>query len=222
MVNYDHIWSIRPNSWGSWGSKWVDFRAPETDELGEMHQLNGLFLRLLQQAGEAGQAALGFPPQLLRLLVELDSAQLQRAAGVPRCLFSLSLDGDHGQPAPLPTNAWEGARRSFAQAALYSAWTAARRSSAVARALYGLSAIPVRRLRTMGIADLVAQATHTGVVSCGFDAVPGVWHALLGSPTQPLPRTLVLTLIAADRQAPTVPTPAAAATRHALVSSPLR
>jgi hypothetical protein len=188
----------------------MNFRVPGTDEMAEIHQLNGLFLRLIQQAAQAGQAALGFPQELLKSFVSLDSAQLRCIATVPRCVFSLCLDVDPGQPSSLPLNAWESARRSFAQAALHGAWTSARYSSAVARALYGLQAGPVRRLRTLGVADLVSQAAHPGIVSCGFDTVPGVWPALVESSSSPLPRNLVLTIIAAGRGMPAPRPPLAA------------
>lgn len=178
----------------------VDFRVPGADEMAEIHQLNGLFLRLIQQAAQDGQATLGFPPELLSPLAALDRAQLQRIAAVPRCVFSFCLDSDPDRVPSLPLNTWESARRSFAQAALHGVWTAARYSSAVARALYGLPAEPVRRLRTLGVADLVRQAAHPGIITCGFDTMPGVWHVLMASPSRPLPRNLILTMIAAGRR----------------------
>lgn len=189
----------------------VDFRAPGTDEMAEIHQLNGLFLRLIQQAAQTGQAQLGFPVGLLRPFAALDGAELQCIASVPRCVFSFSLDAAQPEWSSLPPSAWESGRRSFAQAALHGAWTAARYSSAAARALYGLPAEPVRRLRTLGVADLVRQAAYPGIVKCGFDTVPGVWQALVESPWRPLPRSLVLTMIAAGRGAPVTPPPLAAA-----------
>lgn len=190
----------------------MNFSAPGSDEMAEMYQLNGLFLRLIQQAAESGQTALGFPEDLLGQLATLDQGQLQRIAAVPRCLFALSVARDQNSPlTPAPPTVWESARRSFALAALYAAWTSVRRSSAVARALYGLPLEPLRRLRILGIADLVRQATDPHVVCCSFAAVPGVWHALIDSPSQPLPRALVLTLIAAGRGIPAAPTPTVAA-----------
>lgn len=205
MVIYDHIWFFRSILQVIGGRGKVDFRAPGRDEMAEVHQLNGLFLRLLHQAAQAGRPVLGFPSALVGPLAALDGPTLQRIACVPRCLFAYSLDGGR-TPAPvLPPNPWESARRAFAQAALHGAWIAARYSSAVARALYGLSAEPVRGLRTFGVDDLVSQAAHPGVITCGFDTVPGIWDGLIGSPSQPPDRGLVLAMIAAGRGAAVTP-----------------
>jgi len=179
--------------------------------MSEVHQLNGLFLRLVHQAAQAGRPVLGFPAELLVPFAALDGPALQRIATVPRCVFAYTLDAGHGQVPLLPPNPWESARRAFAQAALHAAWIAARYSSAFARALYGLSADPVRRLRTFGVDDLVSQAAHPGVISCGFDNVPGIWDTLVTSPPQPPPRSLVLAMIAAGRGASVMAEPLVAA-----------
>lgn len=176
----------------------MDFRAPGVNDIAEVQQLNGLFLRLIQEAAADGQAALGFPPALRGAAAGLDRGDLQRIAAAPRSLFALSL-APMTEVSSAPANPWEAARRAFALAALYGAWTAARHSSAVARALYGLQAGPVRQLRLLRVADLVSQSARVGAVACAFHKVPGMWQALLASPSEPLSRTLVLTLITAHR-----------------------
>ena len=198
MVIYDHIWLIYPISDNLVGESRVDFRAPGTDEIAEVQQLNGLFLRLIQEASVQGQAGLGLPPALRGDFAELDRSDLQRIAAAPRSLFALSL-APATEVAPVPGNPWEAARRAFALAALYGAWTAVRHSSAVARALYGLQPSSVRQLRVLRVADLVNHSVSVGAVACAFGGVPGMWQALLASPSEPLSRTLVLALITAHR-----------------------
>lgn len=176
----------------------MDFRAPGADEIAEVQQLNGLFLRLIQDAATGGQAALGLPPVLRKTVAGLDRGDLQHIAAAPRSLFALSFT-PVTEVYVVPSTPWEAARRAFALAALYGAWTAARYSSAVARTLYGLQAEPVRNLRLLRVADLVRQSVAIGVVGCAFDRVPGIWQMLLASPSEPLSRTLVLTLISAHR-----------------------
>ena len=207
MTIYGYFGQFRGILAGRFG---LEFRAPRTDELAEVQQLNGLFLRLLQQAANNNEAVLGFPPSLRGPMARLGAGDLQQLAAAPRSLFSLAMEAP---PGPMATvdEAWESARRAFALAALHGAWTAARYSNAVARTLYGLGAEPVRQLRLLKVADLVTRSLKPGVVTCAFVTVPGMWQTLLESPASPLPRGVVLTLIAASSQkVASVPAPARA------------
>ena len=165
----------------------------DADWLGELRELNRLFLSYVLARAQAGRPCLGLPRRVSRCLADAPTAVLDRMAGLPTGLFRLVMEPSARPHDGLrPASRLEQMHVSLALTILSSAWHMARSRPFEARAFLHLSERDRRRLRAMPLSLLPVLAGSDGVLQCAFADAGLTWSALVSDARQDPPRMLIL------------------------------
>jgi hypothetical protein len=169
------------------------FELRLADGLGEVCELNRLFLDYLRLLARERRSCFGLPRRVVRRLEEADNGMLDRIAALPTALFRLDLDRPWPCREPgLPACAHEQMRVSLTLTVLSSAWHMARGGSFEARLLLHLSEAGEQRLRMMPLAALPMLAYDPDLLGCAFTDRRLTWSALVRDDLSEATRTLTL------------------------------
>lgn len=150
------------------------------DHLELVYEMNRLFLGFLQGRARRGVDCLGLAAPICGLLHAATDAQLDRAAGLPRALFRISVDFDATAEVALEHASSEVlALYSLQSKLLLSARNLSRQNAHLAQTFLGLPASALIRLRCLALMELVTLAETACVLVAGFDSEPWLWRELL-------------------------------------------
>ena len=170
-------------------------QPPDADDLGELRELNRLFLIYLQTAARRGGDCMGLDRAVMRGLRRAQPPVIEAMSAFPRAFFALDV-GEEPLTAStvtvLPTTQLEQMREAFALTALLSVWHMSRRRGYQARMFLGLSAASMGRLRAVPLGRLHLLTQRTGVLRCAFPDALRLWEVLLEQSGLRLPRALTL------------------------------
>jgi hypothetical protein len=153
-----------------------------SDHLEQICEMNRLFLSFLHERARRRVDCLGLDETTCELLRTATEAQLDRAATVPRALFSFAIDALRAADAPLQRDAGDLiAIYSLQSKLLLSARNLCRQNAHLAQTFLGLPARMLIRLRCLTLIELVALAETDCLVAAGFDSEPWLWRELLGA-----------------------------------------
>ena len=148
------------------------------DWLGDLRALNRLFLSYLAMLAREARPCLNLPAQVVRRLRDAAPESLDRIADLPVALFRLDL-GTAQLGQALPRDRHEQARYSLALTILSSARHLARSQPFEARTFLQLSALDLRRLRSVRVAELATLARSPSLLRCAFSEAGLTWPALV-------------------------------------------
>ncbi|HEX5421437.1 MAG TPA: hypothetical protein VFY39_15700 [Gammaproteobacteria bacterium] len=166
-------------------------RTIHSDALEQVHELNRLFLDLLQRSGNDGLARMRFPSEAREALRSADAFQIEAAAEFPRALFRIRIAATPASASPA-LNADFDARQILELTLLYCVWTTCRESTYQARLFFGLSPREVHALRTTPLSDLPVLASASLSLACAFGDSAWLWRELLTETRPEVRRQLIL------------------------------
>jgi hypothetical protein len=150
------------------------------DQLGQIHELNRLFLGYLQQRACEGGQCLGVSERVRAMLRAVDPGTLDRVAEFPRSLFDVVVPRESAGDVPVPEDSVAArSLQALNLTILLSAWNLSRASEYYARLFLGLRPPTVARLRAMALSELPSLALPDGAVRCAFPRSDGLWRELL-------------------------------------------
>jgi len=155
-------------------------RSPSIDQLEHVHELNRLFLTVLQSSVRDKLDCFGLPSGARPALRSASGVLLDSVAEFPRALFQIRLD-DQGAADlrdPLKSRA-ESVRQSMNLTILLCAWVFSRQSVYQARFLLGLESRAIQQLRTLQLTELQRLALAPQLVLCAFASREWLWIQLL-------------------------------------------
>jgi hypothetical protein len=164
--------------------------APPAEPVEQIHELNRLFLRSLQNRNSESLRRAALPAAAVAVLRQATVEQLDAAAQFPRALFELVLEEPaaavaHGE---LPGVA----ARILELTISYCAWSTCRDSIYHARLFFGLDAEVIHTLRTTPLSELPKLALAHARIRCAFPEAECLWKELLMETRPEARRQLVL------------------------------
>jgi hypothetical protein len=151
-----------------------------SDHLEQICEMNRLFLSFLQDRARRRIDCLGLDEATCELLHAATETQLDRAATLPRALFSFDIDPLRAADAPFERDAGNLiAIYSLQSKLLLSARSLCRQNAHLAQTFLGLPARMLIRLRCLTLIELIALAETHCLVAAGFDGEPWIWRELL-------------------------------------------
>ena len=172
--------------------------VPQRDELEEIHELNRLFLILLQNLARQGADCLGLSAPIAGRIRDASSAALDGMAAFPRALFVLNLRHLDASIRIIEERVEETgdnlaqARHALTLTALLTAWHMSRQRAFLAHMFLGLSATESRYLRALPLSELHLLAASPGLLRCAFPEAAELWTSLLRHAEDGLPAALRL------------------------------
>ncbi|SRR5690606_24276082 len=179
------------------------------ESLEQIHELNRLFLRSLQQRKVEALRSIGFPSGAMTALKEASPERLDTIAEFPRALFDFVLDAQPaGAVAPhaAALDSVPLTSRILDLTIAYCAWSTSRDSAYHARLFYGLGADVIHALRMTPISKLPWLALTRARVVCAFRDAESMWRELLVETRPEARRQLVLVALQPALRAAQVPT----------------
>ena len=143
-------------------------------------EMNRLFLSFLHERAVRRADCLGLDADTCKLLRLATDAQLDRAATLPRALFTI--DVEPGCAVDVLRERDSGdliALYSLQSKLLLSARNLCRQNAHLAQTFLGLPARVLIRLRCLTLMDLVTLAETASLVAAGFEREPWLWRELL-------------------------------------------
>ena len=162
------------------------------DQLQQVHELNRVFLGLLQSRVRLRRSCLGLPASAHSPLASAGGSLLEVAASFPRALFQVNVAS-----RTAPENAAVGSEPDEAEhdlcfSILFAARQTSRQSVYHARFLFGLEGADIERFRASPFAELQQLACVGGVVQCAFREHHWFWQRLFTATRPELRRQLTL------------------------------
>lgn len=164
-----------------------------SEHLELVEEMNRLFLSFLQGRARRGVECLGLPEPACALLRNATAAQLDRAATLPRALFSIDIEDTAAADGSIEQASSETiALYSLQSKLLLSAKILSRRNAHLAQTFLGLSQAALVKLQCLVLVELVELAETARIVATRFDDEPRFWRELLCSEDQLAQRRLRL------------------------------
>ena len=152
----------------------------QSDPLEQIHELNRLFLTVLQCCLQGKGDCLGLPAGARQALRSASGELLDVVAQFPRALFQITLREPAAQDARSPLRSpMEAARHSMNAMILLCAWTFSRQSVYQARFLLGLESRVIQQLRALQLTDVQRFSAAPQLVACAFANSEWLWIELL-------------------------------------------
>jgi hypothetical protein len=165
------------------------FTSRALDHLQQVHELNRVFLGLLQTRARGHRGSLGLPADVRQAVAAASGPLLDGVAGFPRALFFVEL-GPQLRPPADPD--FDETERDLCLSILFAARQTSRQSAYQAQLLFGLEAAEVDRLRCSLLTDLQRLACRPGALKCAFREQHWFWHGLFTATRPELRRQLTL------------------------------
>jgi hypothetical protein len=157
----------------------------DLDPLQQVHELNRLFLKCLQDRVKDNLDCWGLPDAARLPLRRASPESIATIAVFPRALFDLTLDErSAGAAYDARRDRDDTARHALGLTVLLCAWTLSRQSAYQARLLLGLESRVIQRLRALQLGDLPRLAAVPSLVHCAFAGRDWIWSELV-SETRP-------------------------------------
>jgi hypothetical protein len=166
--------------------------TPVLDHLQQVHELNRVFLGLLQSRVREQRACFGLPSAVLAPLRVAGAELLDALARFPRALFRLELDSRTRAALCEPGSAYDDAEHDLCLSILLAMRHTSRHSHYQARLLLGLEVAEVEMLRTLPLPNLQRVASNPGLLRCAFGEREWFWPALLTATRPEVRRQLTL------------------------------
>ncbi|HEX6994837.1 MAG TPA: hypothetical protein VF339_11900 [Gammaproteobacteria bacterium] len=178
------------------------------EPLEQIHELNRLFLRSLQQRKIEALRSVGFPSGAMTALRQASPEQLDAIAVFPRALFEFELDAQPAGSAPqgAALDSVPLASRILELTIAYCAWTTSRDSAYHARLFFGLGADVIQALRATPLSKLPWLALTRARVVCAFRGAESLWRELLVETRPEARRQLVLVALQPALRTASLPT----------------
>jgi len=167
-------------------------RSSGADHLAQVHELNRLFLTVLQSCVREKLDCFALPNGARSVLRSASGLLLDSIAEFPRALFQISLDDSAAGAYLAPKTRMETVRQSMNLTILLCAWTFSRQSVYQARFLLGMESRTIQQLRTLQLTDLQPLALAPQLVRCAFATREWLWIELLTETRPEVRRQLAL------------------------------
>jgi hypothetical protein len=163
------------------------------DQFQQIHELNRVFLGMLQSRVRQNRSCLGLPAAAHGALAAAGSATLEGVAVFPRALFQLDLAvAGHAARPGAGGGTVDEDEHDVCFSILFAARQLSRESAYRSRLLFGLEPAGIEQLRGVALGVLQQLAGVPGVLQCAYREQPWLWYGLLTATRPELRRQLTL------------------------------
>jgi hypothetical protein len=159
------------------------------DQFQQIHELNRVFLGMLQSRVRQCRPCLGLPAVAHAALASAGTPVLEAVAAFPRALFQLDMAAAVRAPR---RGVVEEDEHDVSFSTLFAARQLCRESAYRARLMFGLEPADIDQLRGAGLGALQQLACVPGLLLCAYREQPWFWYGLLTATRPELRRQLTL------------------------------